>query len=273
MQQIINFLIREKNFILFLLLLSFSIFLTVQSNSYHKTKYINSANWISGGIYEKTNAISEYFYLKSYNEQLIDENKRLSTIVFNHDLTAKDSIKADSSLIEKYKFYKATIIKNSYSKPKNYLTLNKGKKDSIVQDMGVISARGVVGIVENTSSNFSSVQSILNTLSKINAKFKKTDHFGTLIWDAKDPNTVQLIDVPGIAPVKVGDTIVTGGMSTIFPKNVLIGKVESFELDNSGNYYTLQVKLFNDMTNINHVFIIENADKKEILELENSINE
>jgi len=272
MHQIINFLIREKNFILFLLLLSFSIFLTVQSNSYHKTKYINSANWISGGIYEKTNAISEYFHLKSYNDQLVNENQRLRTLIFNSNL-GKDSIIADSSLIEKYNFYSATIIKNSFSKPKNYLTLDKGTKDSIAQDMGVISSGGVVGIIENTSDNFSSAQSILNTLSKINAKFKKTDHFGTLVWDGKNPNIVQLIDVPGIAPVKVGDTIVTGGMSTIFPKNVLIGKVKSFELDNSGNYYTLQVKLFNDMTNINHVFIIENADREEILELENSINE
>src|SRR5690606_26340641 len=142
MQQIINFLIREKNFILFLLLLSFSIFLTVQSNSYHKTKYINSANWISGGIYEKTNAISEYFHLKSYNEQLIDENQRLRTIVFNSDLTIKDSIIPDSLRIEKYKFYSATIIKNSFSKSKTYLTLDKGTHDGIAQDMGVISGGG-----------------------------------------------------------------------------------------------------------------------------------
>lgn len=273
MQQIINFLIREKNFILFLLLLSLSVFFTVQSNSYHKTKYINSANWISGGIYEKTNSISEYFHLKSYNDQLVDENKRLRTLIYNSNLTGKDSIIADSSLIEKYNFYSATIIKNSFSKPKNYLTLDKGTNDSIAQDMGVISSGGVIGIIENTSDNFSSAQSILNTLSKINAKFKKTDHFGTLIWDGKNPDIVQLIDVPGVAPVKIGDTIVTGGMSTIFPKNILIGKVKSFELDNSGNYYTLQVQLFNDMTNINHVFIIENADREEILELENSINE
>src|SRR5690606_19898118 len=152
MQQIINFLIREKNFILFLLLLSFSIFLTVQSNSYHKTKYINSANWISGGIYKKTNAISEYFHLKSYNDQLINENQRLRTLVFNSDLSEKDSIIADSSLIEKYKFYRASIIKNSFSKPKNYLTLDKGTKDSIAQDMGVLSAGGIVGIIENTSN-------------------------------------------------------------------------------------------------------------------------
>src|SRR5690606_40024813 len=147
MHQIINFLIREKNFILFLLLLSFSIFLTVQSNSYHKTKYINSANWISGGIYEKTNAISEYFHLKSYNDQLVNENQRLRTLIFNSNL-GKDSIIADSSLIEKYNFYSATIIKNSFSKPKNYLTLDKGTKDSIAQEMGVISYGGVVGTME-----------------------------------------------------------------------------------------------------------------------------
>ena len=273
MQQIINFLIDKKNFILFLLLLFLSLFFTIQSNSYHKTKYVNSANWISGGIYKKTNAISDYFHLKKYNKQLVEENYRLRSILFNDSLALKDSIVIDSSTFKSYKFHKATIIKNSYSKQKNYLTLDKGVDDSINEDMGVITSQGIVGIINNTSNNYSTVQSVLNKLSRINAKLKRTNHFGTLTWNGENPSVLQLVDIPGIAPVKVGDTIITGGMSTIFPENILIGKVTSFSLDNSKNYYTLQVRLFNDMTHINHVYIIENFNKREILDLENSINE
>lgn len=273
MQQIINFLIDKKNFILFLLLLFLSLFFTVQSNSYHKTKFTNSANWVSGSIYKKTNAISDYFHLKNYNNQLIEENQRLRAIVFNSKTAFKDSILLDSTILKSYKFHKATVIKNSHNQQKNYLTIDKGTSHNIDSDMGVITSKGIVGIIENTSNSYATLQSILNTLSKINAKLKKSDHFGTLTWDGTNPNTVQLVDIPGIASIKVGDTIITGGMSTIFPKDILIGTVSSFSLDNSKNYYTLQVDLFNDMTSINHVYIIENINKEEIQNLENSINE
>ena len=52
-----------------------------------------------------------------------------------------------------------------------------------------------------------------------------------------------------------------------------IGTIESFETDISGDTYTIQVKLFNDMTNIGTVYILENLDKEEIKTLEKSIDE
>ena len=91
-------------------------------------------------------------------------------------------------------------------------------------------------------------------------------------WDGISPELVQLMDVPKIAPVQVGDTIITGGRSTIFPKGILIGTVTSFELDIAEDFYEINIKLFNDMTNIGHVYIIENLRMQEILNLEN-INE
>lgn len=114
--------------------------------------------------------------------------------------------------------------------------------------------------------------SILNSNSRINAQLKKTNHFGSLVWNGKDPNVIQLTDVPRQAPVQVGDTIITGGRSLIFPQGVLIGEVAEFTLDQNESYYTLHIKLFNDMTNIGHVYIIENENKEEIKALE-AINE
>ena len=67
----------------------------------------------------------------------------------------------------------------------------------------------------------------------------------------------------------VGDTIITGGLSTIFPKGILIGTVAAFEVDETENYFEIDVALFNDMTNIGHVYIIENIDAQEISTLNN----
>src|SRR5690606_28118618 len=140
--------------------------------------------------------------------------------------------------------------------------------DGLRPDMGVVTSKGIVGIVENISDNYATVISILNSNSRINAQLTKTNHFGSLVWDGKDPNIVQLIDVPGLAPIAQGDTIVTGGQSLIFPEGIPIGTIEDFSLDRSESYYNINVSLFNDMTNIGYVYIIEHTRKDEILELQ-----
>ncbi|WP_335966483.1 rod shape-determining protein MreC [Galbibacter sp. PAP.153] len=273
MQQIVNFLIRNKTFITFLLLFSFSLFLIVQSHSYQKTKLLNSANWVSGGIYNSTNNISDYFHLKDYNKQLVEENLRLRKLLLKEGLNVNDSISYTDSLSSNYRLHQAAVIKNSYNLQRNYLVINKGSNDSIRQDMGVITSNGIVGIVENTSSNYANVQSVLNSLSEINASIKNTNNFGSLKWNGKDFNTVQLVDILRAAPIKKGDTIITGGMSSIFPKGILIGTIKDFSLDISENYYLIDVELFNDMTTVDHVYVIENLDRNEIMNLENSIDE
>jgi rod shape-determining protein MreC len=156
---------------------------------------------------------------------------------------------------------------------KNYLTLNIGKNDSITEDMGVITSKGIVGIIDNTSANYSRVLSILNSRSRINAQLKQSNHIGSLRWDAKSSEIVQLVDVSKFAPVKVGDTITTGGQSAIFPKGIPIGSIVSFDIDPGGDTYTISVKLFNDMTSLYHVYIIKNKDASEIKALENQLSE
>ncbi|WP_034043473.1 rod shape-determining protein MreC [Wocania ichthyoenteri] len=273
MQQIINFIIRNKRFLLFLFLFSVSIIFTIQSHSYHKSKFINSANFLTGGVYNSFNNLSAYFNLKSQNQLLTEENNCLKSILYNSEST-KDSVFIDSISFRKtYKFTNANIIKNSYSATDNVLLINKGIKDSIKEDFGVITSKGVLGIIDDTSGNYSTVISILNTTSQISAQLKKTNHFGSLTWNGGSPNIVQLIDVEKIAPVAEGDTIVTSGRSSIFPKGIPIGIIQNFELDVAENYYEINVKLFNDMTNLEHVYIIKNGDAEEITNLLNQTNE
>ena len=267
MQQIINFIIRNKNFLLFLLLFGLSLLFTIQTHSYHKSKFVNSANFLTGGVYNSINNMSSYLDLKTQNQRLAEENNQLRALILNSGIKT-DSVYIDSLMFSKsYRFYTANIIKNSFALNTNILTLNKGRSDSIKEDFGVISSKGIIGIIDKTSRNYSTVISILNTTSRISAQLKKTNHFGTLTWNGDSPEFNQLIDIPKIAAVSKGDTIVTSGRSSIFPKGVPIGVVEDFELDLAENYYEINVRLFNDMTSIEHVYIIENAEKEEIKNL------
>ncbi len=276
MQQIINFLIRNKNFLLFAFLLFLSLVFTIQSHSYHRSKFINSANFLSGGLYESLSSIQDYFNLKTYNQQLLEENARLREIKSSSSTQFEDALSYGQTIdtVSQYNYIPARVINNSYSKSDNFITLLGGERNLIKKDMGVITSNGIVGIIENTSSKYSTVFSILNTNFQTSAKLRTSDHFGTLKWDGLDPNIVQVVDMQEQAPVKVGDTIETSGNSAIFPKGVLIGSIENFELDSSKNFYTLSIRLFNDMTNLGHTYVIENRDKNEIQELENAtINE
>lgn len=269
MQQIINFILRYKTTLLYLLLLIISLAFTVQSHSYHRSTYFNSANWLSGSIYNTTHNISTYFGLGDVNRQLLEENRQLRSLLYNKEIA--DSIELDTAKLN-YTIMSAQVIKNSFSNQDNYVTINKGEKQGVKQDMGVITSKGILGIVEKTSNNYASVQSILNTKSNINAKIKNTNYFGSLIWNTDRYDEVQLEDIPRLVPLLVGDTIVTGAMSSIFPENIPIGTIKKFDLNASQSFYRIDVALFNDMTNIKNVYIVENPRREEILELESELN-
>lgn len=271
MQQIFQFFVKNKNFMVFLLLFLFSVGITIQSHIYHKNKFINSANWLTGGVYSTANNISGYFGLQSDNEKLLKENAYLRSLLANSNtINVADSLVMDSTqtIAAQYEITTAKVYKNSFHKTKNYLLINKGTEDGIKEDMGVISTQGLVGIIRNTSNHYAVVQSVLNSYAQINASLKNSNHFGTLSWNGKDYTTVQLTDIPKQASVAVGDTIITGGMSSIFPKGILIGSIKDFTLNQSGNAYIIDVALFNDMSNLNLLYIINNKDKEAIENLE-----
>jgi rod shape-determining protein MreC len=268
MQQIFNFIFKNSNRLLFLLLLIISFGMVIQSHSYHRSTYLNSANSVSGAVYEKVNKVETYLSLKEQNDRLTQENIDLRKILFNKKDSiaplAKDSLKG----YQKIDVLGSKVINNSYNVSENYLTINSGSLKGIKEDMAVISSQGIVGSIEKTSANYATVISILNMKSRVNAKIKRTNHFGELVWNAKNAGYVQLIDIPRLAFVKKGDTVVTGGRSTTFPENIPVGIIDKIFIDTKTNYYTLNVRLFNDMTNLSQVYVILNKDIEEINNLE-----
>ncbi len=270
MQQIISFLYKNKYPLLFLLLELTAIFFTIQSHSYHQSKFVNSANAITGGIYNRINNFKELVLLKEDNKRLSEENAHLKNLL---ELRKKQLVIRDSSLIDtvnfyqKYNYTSAKVINNNFRKNNNYLTINKGKAEGIQTDLGVINTKGIIGITKSVANHYATVLSILNVNSRINVKLLKSDHFGSLSWDNKDYNTVQLLDLPIQANIKVGDTVITGGKSTIFPEGIPVGTIKSFETKNN-IYDYINIALFNDMSSVGFVEIITNFQKEEIKNLE-----
>jgi rod shape-determining protein MreC len=270
MQQIFNFIFKNSYKLLFLLLLCISLILTIQAHSYHRSKIISSANVVTGGVYEEISSVNDYVNLRSKNDELAKENARLKELLFGKEdsirqIPPRDSIRG----IAQTRLITSRVIHNSYDVFENFLTINSGSQDGVKPDMGVINSAGLIGIVDKVSPHYATVISILNIKSQINAKIKKSNHFGSLVWNGKNTGFVQLIDLPRLASVRKGDTIVTGGQSVIFPENIGIGTIDKIYIDNQTHYYTIDVKLFNDMTNLGHVYVIKSKDRDEMINLEN----
>ncbi len=256
-----------------MLLLFLSLLFTIESHSYHKSKFISSTNFITAGIYKWQNSISTYFGLKKENERLLEENRKLRNLISLSEIDTLSTKFIDTiSYINPYTFIEARVYKNDYNKIDNYILINKGEKDSVLPDMGVVTDKGIVGIIENTSTKYSRVISILNSNSKINAGLKNSNQYGSLIWNGKDPNIVQLETIPRQALLKIGDTIITNGRSSIFPKGIAIGTIINYQLDQNQSYYLIDVALFNDMTNLGFVYALKSNDKEEIISLEKTPN-
>ncbi|REE82960.1 rod shape-determining protein MreC [Lutibacter oceani] len=276
MQQIIYFIRKFRYFLLFILLETVAFIFIIQHHSYHKSKFVNSANSVTGGIYNTVSSVNDFFLLKSENERLIEENTQLKNLLNKRDINFNQitfKVNDSAKFGQKYEYTVAKIINNNYTNRNNSLTINKGTNQGITSDLGVINSKGIIGVTKSTSGNYTTVLSILNNNSKINVRLKNSNHFGTLIWNGKDYNILQLIDMPRQAQIKIGDTIITGGKSAIFPEGITIGTVKDFNFENN-QYQNINIKLFNDMSAIGYVQIVKNLERIEQLNLENNtINE
>ncbi|MHB1148591.1 MAG: rod shape-determining protein MreC [Lutibacter sp.] len=273
MRRIIYLIKKFRYFLLFIILEILAFIIIIQDHSYHQSKFVNSANFVTGGLYNKVNSVNEFFHLKTDNRLLSEENVRLKNLLEareNKYVLDSFTVIDTSQYFQKYDYSVAKIINNNYTKRNNFLTLNKGAKHGLTPDLGVVNSKGIIGVIKNVSANYATVLSILNSNSNINVRLKNSNYFGTLVWDGKDYNITQVIDIPRQAVVKAGDTIVTGGKSAIFPEGIEVGVVKDFKYAQN-KYQTINILLFNDMSAIGEVQVVKNLHKSEQVTLEQSV--
>lgn len=275
MRNLLNFLLKYNHWFLFILLEVISFVLLFRFNHYQHSVYFSSANAVAGKVYEVSGGITSYFHLKSVNEDLLDrimeleqQNHNLEDALGRHlsDSTELNSIRNLPNT--DYQVFKARVINNSLNLVDNYITLNRGSKDGIRPEMGVVDGNGVVGIVYDTSSHYSRVISVLNSKSSISCKIVGSEFFGYLKWEYGDSRYAYLKDLPRHAEFNLGDTVVTSGYSTVFPEGIMIGTVDDMADSNDGLSYLLKVKLATDFGKVSEVRVIARTGQHEQKELE-----
>lgn len=273
MRNIFLFIRRYFNFILFLLLQVFSIYLIIHYSRYHQAVFSKTSNELTGKINEQYSKVQYYFQLKKTNDSLVKANEKLYNKLKADfalpDSTSNffvDSIKVDSmERYRKYEYYPAKVVYNSVASQNNFIVIGRGSAQNIKEGMGIIDPnQGVVGIVTDVSKDFAVVMSLLHKDSHISGKILKTGETGTLNWDGKIPGIISLTGIPKNVKVAKGDTIISSGFSTSIPKGMLIGVIEEVKADKSSGNFLIKFKASANFYNLEYVYAIENKQTENI---------
>lgn len=286
-----NFLLRYGNFLLFLIMELFALYLVSQYNKKQNEIYQSSANLLVGTLYNNFSYIRKYLSIQEVADSLAKENAELKTqleaskyIVTNDRGTVlfpldTSTIRPDTAqrkdVIQQFNYIAASVINNSIMREENYLSINRGSDHGIRQGMGVISPKGVIGVVRHVTPRFAQVFSVLNSSGRlqVSAMIKRNRFFGSLKWHPEsernqhNPRQMVLEGIPKHADVVQGDTIITSGFSEIFPGGILIGTVSDIRIINGNNFYTLGVNLWEDFSNLQYVYAVDNLMLKEFNDL------
>ena len=281
MQAILNFLIKHNHWFLFTLLEGISFVLIISFNNYQNAVVFTSANNVAGNIYSVITDVDSYFGLKGENAVLKEHNRtlleELEQVRYELKTIKENSLLAENPFTRKKEsgfYYKtATVVNNTINKTDNYITIDKGTNDGIRSEMGVFSDKGIVGIVYQSSNNYSIVLPLLHGKSKINCRVKGCNSFCALQWDGSDARYSYLVDLPRYTVFEKGDTVVTSGFSSIFPADLPVGRIHNVEESDDGLFYRAKVELFVDFSALSNVFVVGNDSKEEQKQLERKIPE
>lgn len=276
MRNIFLFIRRYFNFLLFLLLQAISIYFIVHTSKYHEAAFGNFTNQFTGKINDRYSNIENYFQLKKTNDSLVRANEVLyNKLKMDFELpdsvtkTVIDSIRIDSLLkYRKFTYMNARVAANSVTAQNNFIVLSRGRSHKFRVGMGIVDPNNaVVGIITEVSDDYSVVMSLLHKDSRISAKLLKTGETGTLNWDGKEPNIITLSGITKGVKIARGDTVITSGFSTTFPKGMMIGRVEGVYTEPGSNNVKIGIRSAANFYNLQYVYAIDNAQEEPIIKL------
>ena len=236
-----------------------------------RTWFGKAGQGFMGWLWGSTQKISDYFSLDEQNDALAAENARLTLLLAHRrDSLVRDSLSRlvpQDGIAGDFIYTPACISKISNNSQHNYLILDKGSADVIEVGYGVITAKGVIGIIDAVSENYSYALSFKNHMMSISARLRQDGPVGTMAWDGKSRNTALLKEIPHHIQHTPGDTVYTSGYSAIFPAGIPVGTTENARIVN-GSTYEMDVNLFEDFNSLRYAIIVGNIGKDEINTLE-----
>ena len=255
MQDLLAFFLRFGGVFTFLGLEAVCALLIVRYNDSQRAIWLHSGNRFAGAVAARTDALSDFASLREVADSLAADNARLRLQLLLQPATLPDSavvMPVDSS----YTLLPTRVVRNSVALTKNTLTVDRGAADGVAPRQGVVSGRSIVGVTRSVDGRYAEVLSLLHSSSRISAALARAGYFGVLEWAGGDARTVSLEEIPRHARLTVGDSVVTSGFSSVFPRGLPVGTVDTFWLEPGSDFYEVRVRLGHDPARLDYVYVV-----------------
>ena len=249
--------------LLFLVLAAFSIVLVVKNGAVQRFRLLGTARDLQAWGWTRTDNIRTFLQYRTENQRLVEENLQLQQQLARYQ-TAERMLDSVAVRVEPdFSYLSANIIKNTVDRQHNHLIIDRGRKDGIEPGLGVVTGRGVIGIVDAVGDHYAYVISILGAGQTVSAKLAESGAFGPMTWPGTRPDRMILREIPVHIQVNPGDTVVTSGYSIIDPPDIPLGSVVSTQVS-QGASQELAIALFEDFRALHSVYVVRNNQQPEI---------
>lgn len=271
-----NIIYHIINAVIFIALELTALTMLSNNSELQNSWFSNGSQTFMKNIWGFSQNVSQYFSLKKRNEELALDNHGLRVRIAQLEAALADSHASgipqqqSKDLAGNFRYIPATIAKISNNTHHNYMILDKGTADGVVKGSGVITGKGVIGVIDAVSEHHSYARSFKNHEMSISSRLGKEGFIGPMSWDGRSSSRAILREIPHHAEVAPGDTVYTSGFSTIFPADIPIGTTGEAEIVN-GSTYEIEVMLFEDFGKLKYVTIVKNTGQDEIEKLEETI--
>ena len=272
MQKLIYFIRKTSVAIVFVILEIIAIRCYAYSTPYTQARLLVWSNAVVGYVHSTFAGVANYFALRKENIRLTEHIAMLENRIeaLEASLPAKNVNVGD--VLQKYEYLSARVIAATTNRSRNFITLDKGVLDGVTADMAVVTPEGcAVGVVVECSENFAVAKTLLNADFKVGGVLAGDGSHGAISWNGGDTQIVDFIELSKYAKVEEGDLVRAAGFSHYFPREVVIGNVESYELAENRTSYNCKVRLAADMGRLFNVILVRNTSAGEAQALEESV--
>ncbi|MBE6196430.1 MAG: rod shape-determining protein MreC [Rikenellaceae bacterium] len=273
MDKLLEFIRSIYVVVVFILLEVAALSYYARSNAYTQARLLTRSNQVVGGVQGLFTSVRTFWQLGAENRRLTEQ-----IIALEEELTAYREAEAEGRLrlladtMRRLPYYYSTarVTTSSINRTRNFVTIDRGSKMGVETGMALLAANGaMVGHIVSVSKNYAVALTILNPQFQASGKLSHNpDYYGSIRWEGGDYRYVTMDELSKYADIHVGDKVISTGFSDYFPADIPIGEVESFQLNETGTYYTVRVRLAADMSSLSNVILARNPNSPELKGLE-----
>ena len=182
-------------------------------------------------------------------DEILAENKRYRELLDFKAAHRQFNVRAGS------------VISRDYGTWSNTMVIDIGSEDGIEENMAVVTPAGGVGFISDVYPHSSRVQLLTDPRTSIGAIVQRPESRVSSVvrGNGNVPTEPQFVNIAKDADILEGDTLVTSGFGSIYPKGLYIGTIVSIHQDDNDFVKYAVIRPGVDFSKLEEVFVITHS--------------